>query len=135
MARTRAQDYDAKRSAILHRAATLFARHGYTGTSITTIAKACGVSKALLYHYYSDKEAVLFDILSAHLERLLVEVRAAGASAATPHERLLALTDALLNAYRDADAEHQVQIANLSLLPEALQERLRVMQRELVAVQ
>lgn len=134
MARTRAQDYDAKRSAILHRAATLFARHGYTGTSITMIAKACGVSKALLYHYYSDKEAVLFDILSAHLERLLVEVRAAGASAATPHERLLALTDALLNAYRDADAEHQVQIANLSLLPEALQERLRVMQRELVDV-
>jgi len=131
MARTRAHDYDAKRAAVLHHAAALFAQHGYTGTSITMIARACGVSKALLYHYYSDKEAVLFDILSAHLEHLLAEARAA-AAAAEPQARLFALTDALLNAYRDADAEHQVQIANLKLLPPPLQEKLRAMERELV---
>jgi len=65
MARTRAQDYDAKRLVILHKSAELFAQYGYSGTSITMIADACGVSKALLYHYYPDKEAVLFDILSA----------------------------------------------------------------------
>lgn len=131
MARTRAHDYDAKRAAVLQHAAALFAQHGYTGTSITMIAQACGVSKALLYHYYSDKETVLFDILSAHLGHLLTEARAA-AAAAKPGARLFALTDALLNAYRDADAEHQVQIANLKLLPAPLQEKLRAMERELV---
>src|SRR5271166_1779785 len=51
MARTRAQDYDAKRDTILGKAADLFAKHGYPGTSISMIAEACGVSKALLYHW------------------------------------------------------------------------------------
>ncbi|MDC7986950.1 TetR/AcrR family transcriptional regulator, partial [Rhodoplanes sp. TEM] len=136
MARTRAQDYDAKRGAILHRAAELFARHGYSGTSITMIAEACGMSKALLYHYYPDKEAVLFDILSAHLAELIaaVEKAAARTAGADPQERLFALAAALLDEYRDADAEHQVQIANLKLLPEDKQERLRGMERTLVGL-
>ncbi|NVO13107.1 MAG: TetR/AcrR family transcriptional regulator [Rhodoplanes sp.] len=135
MARTRAQDYDAKRDAILHRAAELFARHGYSGTSITMIAEACGMSKALLYHYYSDKEALLFDILSAHLQELIAAVEKAAAKAdAAADERLFAIAAALLDEYRDADAEHQVQIANLKLLPDAKQEQLRAMERKLVGI-
>lgn len=134
MARTRAQDYDAKRLAILHRAAELFAQHGYSGTSITMIAAACGVSKALLYHYYPDKEAVLFDILSAHLQTLITAVEAAARIEADPDTRLQSLAAALLEAYRDADAEHQVQIANLKLLPADKQEQLRAMERVLVGV-
>ncbi|RAI40137.1 TetR/AcrR family transcriptional regulator, partial [Rhodoplanes roseus] len=134
MARTRAQDYDAKRDAILHRAAELFAKHGYSGTSITMIADACGMSKALLYHYYPDKEAVLFDILSAHLAELIGAVEKAAATTADPQERLYAIAAALLDEYRDADAEHQVQIANLKLLPEDKQEQLRAMERVLVGV-
>ena len=134
MARTRAQDYDAKRLAILHRAARLFAQYGYSGTSITMIAEACGMSKALLYHYYPDKEAVLFDILSAHLEVLIAAVEKAAAAAGDPDQRLYAIAAALLDNYRDADAEHQVQIANLKLLPNDKQEQLRAMERVLVAI-
>ena len=132
MARTRAQDYDDKRRAILHRSAELFAQFGYSGTSITMIAEACGVSKALLYHYYSDKEAVLFDILSAHLEELVVVVEKAAQAGRDPEARVHAIAAALLDAYRDADAEHQVQIANLKLLAPEKQEQLREMERLLV---
>ncbi|OYX84981.1 MAG: TetR family transcriptional regulator [Azorhizobium sp. 32-67-21] len=134
MARTRAQDYDTKRQAILRRSAELFAQYGYSGTSITMIADACGVSKALLYHYYSDKEALLFDIISAHLEELIHVVEAASAGASDARERLYAISAALLEAYRDADAEHQIQIANLKLLPEERQEHLRAMERALVVL-
>lgn len=134
MARTRAQDYDTKRQAILHRSAELFAQFGYSGTSITMIAEACGVSKALLYHYYSDKEALLFDIISAHLEELIHVVETASAGSQDPRERLYAISAALLEAYRDADAEHQIQIANLKLLPEEKQETLRGMERMLVVL-
>jgi AcrR family transcriptional regulator len=130
MARTRAEDYTAKRDAILSHAARLFAQFGYVGTSISMIAEACGVSKALLYHYYPDKEAFLFDILHAHLEELIVVVEAA--SAAGGDDRLYAMSAALLEAYRDADAEHQVQIANLKHLPEDKQKILRGLERRLV---
>src|SRR6202162_155918 len=105
MARTRANDYDEKRLGILSRSAALFAAHGYTGTSITMIAEACGVSKALMYHYYGSQDAVLFDLLSDHLQHLVSVVEAAAQSSDDRKERLLAIAAALLEAYRGADAE------------------------------
>ncbi len=134
MARTRANDYDRKRQGILSRSATLFAEHGYTGTSITMIAEACGVSKALMYHYYSSKDAVLFDLLQDHLQNLVTVVEAAAQSAGKPEEKVFAISAALLEAYRGADAEHQVQISSLKLLPAAQQEILKEMERKLVAI-
>jgi AcrR family transcriptional regulator len=133
MARLRAHDYDEKRRLILKNAATLFARHGYGGASITMIAEACGVSKALVYHYYSDKEALLFDIISDHLLQLVDVVEAVAVEDAEPRHRLHALAGALLHAYRNADAEHQVQINNLKLLPAERQELLKDLERELAA--
>ena len=123
MARTRALDYVEKREIILQQAAQLIARHGYTGTSISMIAEACGVSKALLYHYYPDKEAVLFDILHAHLTDLVTQVDAVVAATASRSgaEQLLAIGETLLDIYRGSHAEHQVQLANLALLPDARQ--------------
>jgi AcrR family transcriptional regulator len=134
MARTRANDYDRKRQGILSRSAILFAEHGYTGTSITMIAEACGVSKALMYHYYSSKDAVLFDLLEDHLQNLVTVVEAAAQSAGKPEEKLFAISAALLEAYRGADAEHQVQISSLKLLPPAQQETLKEMERKLVVI-
>jgi len=134
MARTRANDYDKKRQGILGRSAALFAEHGYTGTSITMIAEACGVSKALMYHYYSSKDAVLFDLLEDHLQNLVTAVEAAAQSAGGAEEKLFAISAALLEAYRGADAEHQVQISSLKLLPPAQQEVLKEMERKLVVI-
>ncbi len=51
MARPRSSGYDEQREMILARAAHLFARGGYPGTSMNQVAEACGLSKATLYHY------------------------------------------------------------------------------------
>jgi AcrR family transcriptional regulator len=134
MARPRAQDYDAKRESILGKSAELFARHGYPGTSISMIAEACDASKALLYHYYPDKEAVLFDIISTHLDELVEVVELASADAQPGERRLESVVTALLEGYRDADAQHQVQLNNLKLLPAEKQEVLRTKERQLVAL-
>ncbi|UFX43888.1 TetR/AcrR family transcriptional regulator [Bradyrhizobium sp. 41S5] len=134
MARSRAKDYDDKRLMMLHRSAELFAASGYVGTSMNTIADACGVSKALLYHYYPDKEAILFDILSSHIEKLVAAVRKASAQAGDPVERFRTIVATLLELYRHADAEHQVQIASLKLLPKDKQQPLLASERILVAM-
>ena len=68
------------------------------------IAAACGVSKALLYHYYEDKEALLFDVIRVHLQELLEVVRDADQHARSPRGAAADLVGALLDAYRDADA-------------------------------
>lgn len=132
MARPRAADYDAKRATILKKSAELFARAGYDGTSLSDIAKACGTSKALLYHYYANKEALLSDIIRDHLQELVDVVREARAIQGPPAERLEALVRALLEAYRDADAEHVIQINEMARLPKEAQDELKAMERELV---
>jgi TetR/AcrR family transcriptional regulator len=134
MARTRAKDYDDKRQAMLHRAAAAFARDGYDRASMAGLAAECGVSKALLYHYYASKEALLFDIIRNHLNELVEAVEAADDAAIAPAERLGRLVAALLEAYRDADAEHQVQLTALRLLPDAEQTELKALERRLVAI-
>ena len=133
MARTIAKDHDEKRAAHLKTAATFFAENGYDRASMNELAKACGVSKALIYHYYESKDALLFDILHSHLTELLESVEALPPSE-DPHMGLLALTQAILAAYRDADAEHKVQINALGTLPEDSQRALRAIQRRLVAI-
>jgi TetR/AcrR family transcriptional regulator len=131
MARPRAADHDDKRSAILRRSAKLFAQHGYDRTSMAEVAAACGVSKALLYHYYVGKETLLFDILREHLQDLIDAVEAIG-NGTTPRARLRALIGALLDAYRDADDEHKIQINELGKLPPFRQKVLTDMERALV---
>jgi AcrR family transcriptional regulator len=44
------------------------------------IAESCGVSKATLYHYYKDKEGLLFDVIRFHLKELLEVVEEANRS-------------------------------------------------------
>lgn len=133
MARSLAKDHDEKRAALLKTAATFFAENGYDRASMSQLAKACGVSKALIYHYYESKDALLFDILDAHLTDLLEAVESLP-PASDAEAGLVALTQAILAAYRDADAEHKVQINALAALPEESQRALRDVQRRLVAV-
>lgn len=59
----------AARGRILDAAATLFARHGFDGTSTARIARAAGVPKGLLFYYFSTKAEVLTALLD---ERLVV---------------------------------------------------------------
>ncbi len=134
MARSRASDYDDKREAILHRAAIAFSRDGYDRASMAQLAGECGVSKALLYHYYASKESLLFGIVQNHLEALVEAVDEADEPALPAAQRLERLVAALLEAYRDADAEHRVQIEGMRLLPDAEQEELKALERRLVAI-
>ena len=57
MVRTIAKDYDDKRRHILTVAAEVFAREGIARASMNEVARACGISKANIYHYYATSFA------------------------------------------------------------------------------
>ncbi|MBV2358542.1 TetR/AcrR family transcriptional regulator [Thalassococcus sp. CAU 1522] len=132
MARTIAKDHDDKRHAILRTAARIFAAEGYGRASMAAVARACGISKANIYHYYPGKEALLFDILDNHLSALRDRVCGLAFSGADPAAQLRAIMTELLLAYEGADAEHAVQLNAIAALPENQQEVLRGYQRDLV---
>jgi AcrR family transcriptional regulator len=60
-----------RRAEILHAALRAFRENGYHGTTLDDIAEYVGVRKTALYHYFPDKEAILFE---CHRESL-AEVR------------------------------------------------------------
>ncbi len=132
MARTRASDYDDKRRIILNRSAALFSEYGYDRASMSKIADACGVSKANLYHYYKDKEGLLFDVIRVHLRELLEAVEEADQAQSPPEKRLRELVGSLLEAYRDADSLHNVQINSMRFLPPKRQAELKGIERQIV---
>jgi AcrR family transcriptional regulator len=132
MARTRAQDFEEKSLAILASAAEVFAVQGMDKGSMSQVAQHAGVSKALLYHYYPSKDALLFAIMMTHLQELNDAAEKADDAALEPKMRLRALVGAVLETYRGADFEHKVLLnAQLVLNDEQRAEVLKA-ERQLV---
>jgi AcrR family transcriptional regulator len=63
-------DVDERRRQLLERGAELFTSHPYEELSMSKIAAEVGISKALLYHYFSSKQAYFEETLSAWAEQL-----------------------------------------------------------------
>ena len=133
MARSLAKDYDLKRQSILKTAARYFAAHGYDRSSMNELAQACGVSKALIYHYHTSKEALLYDILHDHFDQIISTISSIN-EAGDAEEKLRARVDALLMSYRGADDEHRLQLSAMEALPMDQQDVLREMQRKIVKI-
>lgn len=132
MARPRAPTFELQRASILGAAADLFAEHGFRGASMAEVAKACGVSKALLYHYHRDKEHLLFDIADAHMDRLLAIVDDVAARQLEPEPHLRQLIGALMAEYEHAQARHRVLVQDVKFLAET--ERAVVVRKQRAVV-
>lgn len=117
MARPRADGYDEQRTRILDAAAALFATRGYTASSMNEVARACGMTKATLYHYFRDKHAVLLEIAGGHVARLEEIARqAAGTPPEAPDDRLRDLIRRFMHAYADAQNAHRVLTEDVRFL-------------------
>lgn len=133
MGRGRHAGYDGQREMILERAAALFARGGYPGTSMNQVAEACGLSKATLYHYYRDKYALLVSIADGHVSRLQGIVADALAEESTPDGQMRALIRRLVEEYANAQNEHRVLTEDVKFLEPEDRERVLGKEREVVA--
>ena len=132
MGRGRHPGYEDQRELILAQAAALFARRGYVGTSMNEVAQACGLSKATLYHYHPDKDALLASICEAHVSRLHGIVQGAAQGEPTPQARMRALIRRLVEEYADAQNAHRVLTEDVKFLPEAARERILDQERAVV---
>src|SRR5215207_9340498 len=88
------------REKILDVALRLFARNGYSATSVRMIAEEAGISQGLLYNYYDGKQA----LLRAIFERSMRDVDASfarAARAATPRKAIEVLVHSAFEIVRD----------------------------------
>jgi len=133
MARGRASGYYEQRRAILDQAAQLFARQGYSATSMNQVAQACGLSKATLYHYYRDKYSLLVSIADEHVSRLQGLVDAVPSREPTPRVRLEQLIHRIMAEYADARHAHRVLTEDVKFLQPEDQARVLDKERQVVA--
>lgn len=132
MARTRASDFAEKQQDLLRNAAAVIAEQGMDKASMSQIAERAGVSKALLYHYYPGKDALIFAIIETHLSEVDDAVAAADDASLADRERLRRLIGAVLDVYRGADNEHVVQLNAKRALTDAQQQTLSEIERRIV---
>jgi AcrR family transcriptional regulator len=113
---------------ILARAAELFARRGYRGTSMNDVATASGLSKATLYHYFRDKDEMLVNIAESHVTRLVELVDAVAEEGLRGEHRLRALIGRFLREYSHAQHSHRVLTEDVRFLAET--DRNRILKKE-----
>ncbi len=132
MARPRAQDWQDKRDAILQAATVVFARDGYHGSSISDVAVEAATSKATLYHYYTNKDQLLHAVIHRHLSDIINALDAAQDPKHSGDDQLAANITALLDTYRNADAQHRIQVHDMGCLPDDLLRDLKRLERQIV---
>lgn len=132
MPRKRAAGFDNQRELIIEQAAALFARNGYPGTSMNEVALACGLSKASLYHYVSDKHQLLVAICEGHIERLGALVEEVEQQVLDPEPRLRLMVQRFVEEYADAQNAHRVLTEDVKFLDAKDQKRILSGERRVV---
>lgn len=124
-ARTPSSDEAAgdRRLLIIEAAAGLFDRHGYHGTSMAEIAKAAGLRKPTLYHYFRSKDDILFAIHDGLIEQLLEnQRRREQQKGLTPTQELLEVIGDLLSMVQRKPGRFRVFFENQRQLRQDEQE-------------
>ncbi|MBF6210488.1 TetR/AcrR family transcriptional regulator [Nocardia puris] len=115
---------------ILDAAAELFAQQGVAETQMADIAEAAGCSRATLYRYFENRQAVRLAFVHREARRLGAAVAAEVGGIADPGERVVAAVLAAVRAvradplliawFRPADAGVAVEIGQSSAVIEGL---------------
>ena len=132
MARTKAAGFDKQRAAIRDAAAHEFAAKGYAAATIADVARACGVSKALMYHYYRDKEHLLADIAETYIERLQAIIDQVRAESLPPAAHLRRLIELFMAEYEHSAARHRVLVQDVKYLQRVHRSRVLAKERKVV---
>lgn len=132
MTRARADDYGDKKQLILDRAAALFARQGFEGTTMIDVARACGTSKSHLYHYFARKEDLLFAIISEHITTQAAELMEIVGLPLPADERFTRFVAVFVQRSADSRNEHLVLMNDLKFLPEAQRADVHQLETRLV---
>jgi AcrR family transcriptional regulator len=82
-------------------AVDLFYKKGYFATSMSQIAKKCGIRKASIYHHYTNKEDILFDILLTTMTLLEVSLEKALSSVSDEENKMRAAVAAHIDFHID----------------------------------
>jgi TetR/AcrR family transcriptional regulator, cholesterol catabolism regulator len=114
---------DARRR-IMKIAAELFSRKGYGSVGTNEIGEATGYGKGALYYYIRSKGDLLHDIMTIYLRDLIHEARQIVAQNDGVKERVMLLSESLMRAVVEDNAEMTVCLREVHALEEDQRDRV-----------
>ena len=110
----------AKRQAILDGARREFLAHGYSGTSMESIAEAAPVSKPTLYRYFSSKHALFAAVVESQCDALFMTLSEATLTEPESIDGLKAIAEGFVDLIysKDSLALYRLLIAEQIHFPE-----------------
>lgn len=134
MPRVRAEDYDAKYQSILDSAAALFAEVGYPSAKMQDIARVCGATKSMLYHYFQTKDDLLLAMLREHLERLIAEIEEVLSKEASAKQRFFLFVEVYVQKSAQSRQRHVSAMNDVKFLPADMQAPLLKLEAKVIAL-
>lgn len=95
---------------LVEAALRLFARHGFSGTSIRAIAREVGLSESVLYAHFSNKQAIYDAATAAAGPRVALVALEEAPVEADPAEFVRAFADRLLAGWDTPDARQLISL-------------------------
>jgi AcrR family transcriptional regulator len=126
-------EYTLQRDTILRVCADTFAQVGYPSATMAEIARRCGVSKSLLYHYYEAKDAILYDLLSTYMIKLRELVDSVAPLKLAAKDALAETVRRFVREYEHSRTRHIVLLNDVKFLPD--EQRIEVLNLEREVVQ
>lgn len=100
------------REHILEKAAPLFNKHGFSGTSLAAVCAATGMTKGSIYANFKDKDELGVAVFQYHVDQLNQKLAAILSLKEDPHEQLLLLLDFYQNAHKYPEFKFGCPVAN-----------------------
>ncbi|MCA0204728.1 TetR/AcrR family transcriptional regulator [Pararhodobacter sp.] len=129
----RERERAAKREAVLRTAARFFNQKGFHATSLDDVANALNVTKPTIYHYFANKDEILFECTRRGLGAIIEASRKAAAQGGTAAERLRSVLMAYAMVMLD---DYGICVARTQdhLLSEPSRKQFRALKREIDAL-
>jgi AcrR family transcriptional regulator len=97
----RSEQFELKRQAVLRTAAKHFAAQGYHRTLLEDVARELNINKATLYHYFSGKHEILYEIHRGAIASITNREPTEKAKCANGAEHLESFVDRYIDMLRD----------------------------------
>jgi AcrR family transcriptional regulator len=117
---------------LLQKISVLFYKKGYEKTSIRDISQHLGMTNAGLYHYFKNKQEMLFDIMNDAMERALVTMRQELPHAKNAEEKIDWIVRAHIKFYSENKSQTKVLVHEKGALEENYAEIIEKKEKEYV---
>jgi len=119
---------------ICRKSANLFSSKGYVNATLKDVARAAGISKGGIYHYFTTKEELLFVILYRYMDRTLQELKDKLKATSNSRQKIRIFIEHHISHYRDNLPESRLILHESQNLPSGYWEIIKSKQKEYLGI-